>query len=229
MLLVHVMDSPSETTLARSKETSNYSRLCRLLVDGGSKVLRNTFDKIHPPATLHAILSSHPVRARLESLYKEKHKILNRTQWEKLYPSCPSSVSSREFDITLLMVLLRNIPGLNPPANGWRNPPAATEKSTEADITRLRNYRNEVFAHASNVSVDDLTFGKYWQDIRQTLIRLGGQRYGPYIDKLKVDCMDPDIEEHYRELFKQWAEDKNVTEEKEGKSSNIHCRLDSEQ
>ena len=31
-----------------SKETTNYARLCRLLVGAGSQVLRETFDKIHP-------------------------------------------------------------------------------------------------------------------------------------------------------------------------------------
>ena len=210
----------SETPPVCNKETSNYARLCRLLVEVGSKALRETFDKLHPPARLTGILSSHPVQASLESLYNGRRKILNPTQWEKLYPSHPSSVSSREFDITLLMLLLRKLPGLNPPANGWSNPPAATDTSIEADIARVKIYGNNVYAHASQASVSDLTFGKYWQDIRQTLIRLGGKRYGSYIDKLKVDCLDPGIEADYQELLKQWAENEGIIDEVEGKCLN---------
>lgn len=202
------MDSTSGITLARTKETTNYARLCRLLVDVGSQALRDTFDEIHPPDRLYATLSSHPVRAWLESLYKGKHKILNPTQWEKLYPANPSSVSSRSFDITLLMVLLRKI-------SSW-NPPAAVDTSIQADIARVKYYRNAVYAHAGQVAIDDLTFDEYWKDIRQTLIQLGGERYGPIIDKQKVDCMDPDIEVHYQELLKQWIKDESKIEQVEG-------------
>ena len=38
--------------VASTKETTNYARLCRLLVDIGTQALRNTFDTIHPPANL---------------------------------------------------------------------------------------------------------------------------------------------------------------------------------
>lgn len=220
--LEYTMDSASVNTPASTKETTNYARLCQLLVDVGSQTLRGTFDKIHPPARLHDTLSSHPVQASLELLYKGKHKILTPTQWGKLYPSTHSSVSSRNFDITLLMVLLKNFSGLNPPATGWNNPPPATDMSTEADITRLRFFRNEVYGHGSKASVDDLTFDGYWQDIQQTLIRLGGERYGPYIEELKVDCMDPDIGLHYQELVKQWIEDEGKIDQIEGKKYRIN-------
>ena len=116
------------------KETTNYARLCRLLMDVGSQVLRSTFDKIHPPATLHTVLGSTSVHyATLQSLYKGRKKVLNPTQWGNLYPS-HSPVSSATFDITLLTVLLRNICGLSPPANGWDRLPLATNISIADDI-----------------------------------------------------------------------------------------------
>lgn len=211
------MASASVNAHASTTETTNYARLCRLLVDVGTKVLREKFDDIHPPGSLHVELLSHPVRASLERLYKGKNKILNPKQWEKLYPSCPSSVSSRNFDVTLLTVLLRYVSGLNPPTTGWNRPPPATDTSTEADIIRVRVFRNEIYGHASKAYIDNHMFDGYWQDIRQTLIRLGGDRYGPFIDKLKVDCMDPDIELHYRELLKQWIEDEGKIDQIEGR------------
>ena len=130
---------------ASTKETTNYARLCRLLVDVGSQVLRSTFDRIHPPATLHTVLGSTSVHyATLQSLYKGKKKVLNPTQWGKLYPT-HSPVSSAAFDITLLTVLLRNICALSPPANGWDCLPLTTNISIADDIARVKYYRNTVY------------------------------------------------------------------------------------
>lgn len=187
-----------------TKETTNYARLCRLLVDVGSDVLRQTFEKKRPPGNLDTVLSSPPVHAVLQSL---KKKVLNPQQWGKLYPAVRSSVSSINFDITLLMLLLRNICGLVPPPTGWNTLPTAADMSLEADIVRIKCHRNTVYGHASEASVDDATFNQYWQDIQGPLVRLGGAEYQSAIDDLKKECMDPDFEEHYRELLRQWEKD----------------------
>ena len=196
-----------------TRENTNYARLCRLLVDVGSHALRDAFDRIHPPATLHRILSSaHPT---LQSLRKKR--ILNPTQWGKLYPTISSSVSSTSFDITLLMVLLRNICGLTPPAStgSWDKPPLPGDNSPGANIVRIKYYRNQVYAHASHASVDDATFNMLWQDISNALLALGsGTTYASEISRLKTECMDPDFEENYRELLKQWKKDDDNTKEK---------------
>ena len=119
-----------------SRETANYTRLCRLLVGAGSQVLRETFDRIHPPRGLDTVLATTPVHLKLQSL--QKKKVLNPLQWDKLYPVIKTSVSSKNFDITLLMVLLRNICGLTPPATGWDNLPLPTDLSCEAHIARIK-------------------------------------------------------------------------------------------
>ena len=217
----------ASSSFASTKETTNYARLCRLLVDVGSQVLRSTFDKIHPPATLHTVLGSTSVHyATLQSLYRGRRKVLNPTQWGKLYPT-HSPVSSATFDITLLTVLLRNICGLSPPANGWDRLPLATSTSIADDIARVKYYRNTVYGHASQASVDDSNFSAYWHEIREALVRLGGAYFRAKINNLEHDCMDPVIEEHYRELMKQWKKDddsiKDKLEEIEGKKNIFHC------
>ena len=199
-------------TFPSTKETTNYARLCRLLVDGGSQVLRDTFDRIHPPANLHTVLARPAVHNVLQSLRRKK--VLNPTQWGKLYPAFKSSVSSSDFDITLLMVLLRNICSLVPPTTGWDNLPSPTDLTPEADIARVKFYRNTVYGHASRASVDDANFGAYWTDIRDALVRLGGITYVAAIDGLKKESMDPDIEEHYQELLKQWKADEENIQDK---------------
>ena len=200
-------------SVASTKETTNYARLCRLLVDVGSQALRDTFDRLHPPAGLHLVLApGTPAHGTLQLLRKKR--ILNPTQWGKLYPTIPTSVSSPSFDITLLMVLLRNICHLTPPVTGWDKLPSAADTSTEANIARVKFYRNTVYGHASQASVDDATFNSQWQDISQALVALGGASYSAAINKLKNECMDPDTEERYRELLKEWKKDEDSIKDK---------------
>jgi len=187
-------------TFHSTKETANYARLCRLLVDVGAQVLRKRFDEKRPTGNLDTVLSTPPTHAILQTLRKKK--VLNSTQWSKLYPAIKSSVSSTNFDITLLTVLLRNICGLVSPATGWDSLPAATDLSPEADIVRITYYRKTVYVNASKASVDDATFSQYWKEIQGALVRLGGSCYQGAINDLKTECMDPDFEEHYQDLVK---------------------------
>ena len=206
-----------------NRETTNYARPCRLLVELGTHALRDTFDSIYAPATLHAVLARN--KTALQSLRSKK--IINPTQWGKLFPSIPSSVSSASFDITLLMVLLRNMAGLVAPATGWDVLPGPTDVSREADIARIKYFRNTVYAHAERASVDDATFKTHWQSIRESLERLGGSQYRAAIDRLETECMDPEAEEHYIGLLEQWKKDEvNVKELLEGIGSKVMTRLD---
>ena len=205
-----------------TKETTNYARLCRLLVDFGTQALRDTFDSIHPPRGLHSVLQLATHKSSPLQLLR-KRKILNPTQWGKLYPAIPSSVSSREFDITLLIVLLRNFCGLSPPATGWDALPSVTDTSVQADIARVKYFRNTVYGHAEQASVDDAAFNAHWQDIQDTLVRLGGVTYKAAIDNLKNECMDPEIDDHYKELLEQWKKDEDSIK---GKLEEIVRKLD---
>ena len=191
-------------TPSSTKATTNYARICRLLVDVGTQVLRDTLDAMHAPLSLDVFLAGH--KTTLQSL--RTRKIVNPTQWGKLFPAIPTSVLSAHFDITLLMVLLRNICGLAPPrATGWDKLPAVTDISREADIARIKYYRNTVYAHAEHASIDDATFNNYWQEIKDAMARLGGVKYRAEVDRLETECMDPEIEDHYKGLLSQWKKD----------------------
>ena len=172
-------------------------------MDVGSHALRNKFDSIHPPAGLLGVLTKPPAHPILQTL--RKRRILNAAQWAKLYPPSPSSVSSKEFDVTLLVLLLRNICGLIPPATGWEHIPPAADTSAEANIVRFKYYRNHVYGNASQASVDDATFNTYWQDISNVLIGLGEDAAA--INTLKTQSMDPVIEKHYQELLRECKKD----------------------
>ena len=192
-------------TFSSTKETTNYARLCRLIVDVGTQVFRDTFDAIHAPTNLHTVLAGN--KATIQTLRTKG--VINANQWGKLFPTISTSVSLAHFDITLLMVLLRNLCGLTSPATGWDKLPAVTDVSREADIARVKYYRNTVYGHAECASVDDAAFNAYWGDIRDTLVRLGGVKYKTAIDKLETEVMDPDLEDHYKELLTQWKKDED--------------------
>ena len=200
---------------ASTQETTNYARLCRLLVDVGCTVLRDTFDSIHPPVNLHGVFSSPSVSSTLQSL--RKNRVLNSLQWGKLFPAVASSVSSANFDVTLLMVLLRNICGLSPPAStcSWDKLPPDSDNSTEANVVRIKCYRNDVYGHATKASVDDATFNVLWQKISSAVLALGSG-YGTVISKLKTECLDPAAEAHYQKLLSDWKKDDDILKEMHG-------------
>ena len=114
------------------KAKANYSRLCQLLVDKGGDALRAALHLIHPPSTLTAVLNANkPVLKKIRYL---------------LF-SASGSPDSKNFDVTLLTILLRNICGLHPPATGWNAMPPRSDTSISANITRIKIFRNEVYGH----------------------------------------------------------------------------------
>ena len=188
--------------LFSTEEKTNYARLCHLLVSVGSQVLKDTFDRIIPPQNLQSILKRHPAHSKLQTLQREG--ILTSMQWSKLYPDVPSSVSSSSFEPALLLVLLRTICKLTPPPAGWDAPPLSVDTSRESDIARVKYFMNAVSSHAGEASVSDAAFSNYWQQIRDTLVRLGGAGFEDAIDVMKDQTMDPLDEEHFIELLRQW-------------------------
>ena len=176
------MATVTPSPLASSVEKTNGNKLSRLLIDGGTTVLRNIFDSHHPPANLAANLSSrhiHPILTRL------RHRnILNGSQWDKLFPppggGPPNSIN---FDITLLFLLLRNICGLSPPRSGWDKMPPVSDTSREANLARMKYYRNEFYGHVTTTGIQTPVFDVKWQEMSSVLVSLGLSQ--SEVDRLK--------------------------------------------
>ena len=178
----------------------------------GSGVLRETLDRIVLPQNLQKHLKDFQVHDRLQSLRKQR--ILTSKQWGQLYPDRASSVSSKDFDPTLLMVLLRTVCELAPPTAGWDAPPHSADTSHEADIARVRYFVNTVFDYSDKASVSDAVFVNYCEKIREMLVRLGGTHHGDAMDKIMHQKMDPITEEHYKVLLKQWKKNEDCIKDK---------------
>ena len=201
------------------QEKANFTRLSRLLVDKGTQALRNTFDGIHPPASLPAVLN-----ANKTSLLRLKPRVINNSQWNLLYPPSGDPPDVKTFDVTLLTVLFRNICGF--PKTGWSVAPVDTDRSTQANIVRIKSYRNEVYAHVTSTQVDNATFESLWQKISQALIELNIPQNE--VDDLKV-CPLALEEEILIRVLKDWKlrEEEYIAREEEflKKLEGIDCSL----
>ena len=79
---------------------------------------------------------------------------------------------------------------------------------------RVRLYRNAVYAHAASTSMADADFKTFWSEISDAVVRLEGKDFKAAITKFEHECMDPDFEEHYITLMKQWCENETSVNEK---------------
>ena len=173
---VPVMATSTSTLLASSVEKTNGAKLSRLLIDGGTAVLRNVFDHYHAPKNLVTELNSH----RKTLHYLLQRRILKRPQLDILFPPPGVAPDSKSFDITLLFLLLTNICGLSCTSSGWHSKPHASDNSFEANLARIKFYRNELYGHVTTTSVDESTFNNLWQEISSVLVALG-------LDKAEID------------------------------------------
>ena len=167
------MATATPSPLASSVEKTNGNKLSRLLIDGGTTVLRNIFDYYHPPANLFANLSSKRIHSILTRL---RHRnILNGSQWDKLFPPLGGGTpNSKNFDITLLFLLLTNICGLSPPPSGsWHKMPPVSDTSFEANLARMKYYRNELYGHVTTTGIQTSVFDVKWQEVSSVLVSLG--------------------------------------------------------
>ena len=191
------MATAAPSPLASSPEKTNGNKLSRLLIDGGTTVLRKTFDCYHPPANLASDLNSN--YSILNNLLRRR--VLNGHQWDKLFPSGGGLPDSNTFDITLLFLLLTNICGLSPPLTGWHTKPFPGDNSLEANLARVKFFRNELYGHVTSTGVDATSFSSFWQEISTTLYSLGLDQ--AEIDRLKAEHGG---EEDYLDALIEWAD-----------------------
>ena len=163
------MAAAAPSPLASSVEKTNGAKLSGLLIDGGTTVLRNVFDSYHPPANLAAVLNANYLT--LNNLLKKK--VLHKPQWDLLFPPGGATPDSKTFDITLLFLLLTNICGLVPPPSGWHKPPPSSDTSLEANLARIKRYRNELYGHVTSTGIPTAVFNVKWQEISAVLVALG--------------------------------------------------------
>ena len=201
------------SVLCTTAGKENFQRLTRLLICGGTSLLREIFDHHCPPSHLPTRLSD----PTIEDLILNRAK-LTKPQRDCLYPSPGVYGESKDFDLTLLFKLLRTIIcGLTPPPTGWDAPPAASDLSLTADLVRIKNFRNTVYGHVHHMEITDDDFNLLWDYIKQTLLRIAGQissatksNWHKAINNLLTAALTEEDEKNVQELKRWYEEDVEV-------------------
>ena len=208
----------AEDVFRSTSAKANFQRLTRLLMCGGLRLLRETFDSIHSPADLPSRLRDASIQTQL------KGAKLSPPEWKCLYPSPSVYGKSSDFDITLTFRLLRTICNLTPPPGrrGWDDLPNSSDHSLEADLVRIKYYRNEVYGHSKTMEITDTEFNDLWGKISEALIRIAAgispkkkNELKKSIDDFLVNPLTPE-EERYTEELNTWCkQDMDVKSEVE--------------
>ena len=215
----------SHKVLLSTHEKENFQRIARLLVAGGTAIMREMFDKFFSPHQFFVRINHPDVKSKI------KKAKLSKPQLDCLYPKLGTcNRTSKDFDISLLYKLFKTVCNLTPPASGWDTFPPATDHSTAADLTRIKEYRNKICHGYPEMEMGDTEFNSLWNDIQEALVRLAGSishsaqsAWERLIEKLLTDPLTPEDERNVREL-KEWYENEVGTKEeikKVGKSIQV--------
>ena len=209
--------------MSSSHLKNNGARISRLIIDQGTETLRLYFDSKIPPPTLTGVLHHNYPKIK-------KTRAINQKQLEILYPPSgvlPSSstTKSSDYDITLLFILIRNICGLTAPTStgSWDSKPPPHDISEEADLARIKYYRNDLYGHKKCTDVSDADFNTYWSEISAAFVRLSlGLGVDPRVNIacLKTGLLDEDF---FINKLNEWYEyDRKVELLLRGIGENVH-------
>ena len=144
---------------------------------------------------------------------------LTKPQRDCLYPSSGVYGKSVEFDVTLLFRLLRTLCGLIEPATGWDALPVTSDYSLEADLARIKYYRNSIYGHVSqDMEISDAAeFLSLWKEISEALVRIAGHishekktEWQKAIDKFSTDPLTDEDRRNVEELHTWYRNDMEV-------------------
>ena len=178
-----------------SEEKTNGMRLAWLLIDGGTHVLREVLQSVHPSTTLQ-----HELTNNREILLKSRRAI-SHDQWEKLFPTSGDPPDPKTFDITLLHFLLRTICSLTEPPTGWHEMPTDNDNSREANIVRIKYFRNK-WCHRVSSGIRKDKFEDMWSIISSALVGLGLDQ--TEVDRLKTAPIEHGTKRRIEEEVNKW-------------------------
>jgi hypothetical protein len=145
----------------------NYYRLAKItLVEGTKQVRDAVIEHLPNGETIHSILPRN--RKKLAEL-REK-RIITDKQWRTLYPEGQNADPMR-IDLTLWIVLLRNVTKCKFRNVDWNEAPSPDQKEWYHDVLRIKETRNTL-SHLLRPELDDDSFERMWNNVTSALRRL---------------------------------------------------------
>ena len=118
--------------------------------------------------------------------------------------------------------LFKTICNLTEPFTEWNNPPDSADHSFEADLVRIKNYRNSFYGHNSKMEIMSSEFRNLWKEISEALLRIAGtmgaakrDEWKKAIDELLTAPLTPEAQRYVDELHSWYKNDMDVKDEVE--------------
>jgi len=157
----------------------------------------------HPAELYKELINKH--QSKIKQL--QKKKVLQQEQIDSIFPPGGHQTFSTQFDVTLLVVLIRSCTTLRAPINGWGDcKPPSNDTSIAANTIRAREWRNFVH-HTEPKVIDHAMFNQKWREGVQILKELGYTNNT--LKALKTTSIDPKHDAVLKSLFSFVAKEKN--------------------
>ena len=198
--------------MASDKDRTRFFTLCLVILDELTQILRDLLLTEVSPTQIY-------------------NKVKRSTISNTLRPHQMSVIKNaqndgyRDFDISLLYMLLRNVcPKITPPSQGWgkvSTMPSPNEVTVGDDIERIRLIRNTLFGHISEAAIKETIFKDNLSIISGICTRMQTLLSKDYVKRLQEaeeSSIDADTENKYIDLIKRLVdEEKNIIDKITGK------------
>uniref|UniRef100_A0A8C9I180 E3 ubiquitin-protein ligase DZIP3 n=1 Tax=Piliocolobus tephrosceles TaxID=591936 RepID=A0A8C9I180_9PRIM len=164
-----------------------FYHLLHIIIISGTDIVRQIFDEAMPPPLLKKELLIH--KNVLESYYN--HLWTNHPlggSWHLLYPPNKELPQSKQFDLCLLLALIKHLNVFPAPKKGWNMEPPSSDISKSADILRLCKYRDILLSEILMNGLTESQFSSIWKKVSDILLRLGMKQED--IDKVKENPIE---------------------------------------
>ncbi|KAL3859457.1 hypothetical protein ACJMK2_009677 [Sinanodonta woodiana] len=172
------MASSCGSSYASSLETTNYARICRIVVD----VLRDILWQVLTNEILPSDLPE-----KVQNNEKKKLKNLNlkiKTWLLGISPLSTEIPSAEKFDVSSLYTLIRNLCSQVPaPSTQWGQIPPTGGITLGDDIERVRQFRNILYGHATQAKIENADFNKLCIEIKDV-----ARRFDKYFSSKAMKC-----------------------------------------
>ena len=142
--------------------------------------------------------------------------VLLKPQRDLVYTAPGLLKESRDFDISLLSLLLKTLcPTQLPPlCSGWDCPPSTGDFSSTADIVRIKFYCYDNIHRFHSGESSDAEFCSLWDEIKIVLLRIASHiseetklEWEEAINRLRHDPLNPEAARNAEELQEMYQKD----------------------
>jgi hypothetical protein len=168
MVLSETLTSVSSIVNNVTSPALNYFRLAKItLVEGTEQVGRKAvMDNLPNGETIHSLIIKN--KKKLAEL--RERRIITDKQWRILYPE-GRNVDPVQIDLTLWIILLRNISRCKFRNVDWNEAPSPDQTEWYHDVLRIKETRNTL-SHLLKPELDDESFERMWNNVTSALRRL---------------------------------------------------------